>query len=63
MSREFEQFEQFKKDIDFVLKNKDNWIFQPLYALTRRLILYYESFYELKNDRSENIKEKQYNER
>ena len=32
------EFEQFKKDIDFVFKNKDNWIFQPLYALTRRLL-------------------------
>ena len=48
MSRESERFEE---DVKFILKNKDNWIFQPLYDITRRLILFYEKFYESEGNR------------
>jgi hypothetical protein len=37
---------QFKKDIDLILEHKDNWIFQPIFDITRRLVLYYIKFYQ-----------------
>jgi hypothetical protein len=39
------EYEQFVKDIDFIINHKDNWIFTPLYEIVRRLVILYEKFY------------------
>ena len=40
------KYEQFLQDIEFIKQHNDNWIFKPLYDITRRLILFYEEFYD-----------------
>lgn len=40
------EYEQFIQDIEFIKQHKNSWIFAPLYELTRRLVLFYEKYYE-----------------
>ena len=44
---------QFKKDIDFILQHKYNWIFGPIFDIARRLVLLYMATYELKEQTNE----------
>lgn len=47
MSREYDEFVE---DCKFIAKDKDSWIFKPLYEMTRRLVILYEKVYEVKRD-------------
>ena len=42
---------QFKKDIDFILQHKDCWIFEPIFDIARRLVLFYMTTYESKEQK------------
>lgn len=44
---------QFKKDIDFILQHKYNWIFKPIFDIARRLVLLYIETYETKDQTNE----------
>lgn len=44
---------QFKKDIDFILQHKDNWIFKPIFDIARRLVLLYMATYKPKEQTNE----------
>ena len=36
---------QFKKDINYILEHKNSWIFEPIFAVVRRLVLMEQESY------------------